>query len=857
MDQPVTPIVANDTLPLPTSRPRAGARLTIGLLRFMYRIWEKGGFLEGVFDAAREYDVNLICFADQRLDAEALQRGWVYDLASPETLDGLIVGGTIGFDVGPELFQTYCQRFASLPRVSAAIRLPGVPWVSVDGFPGMYHAVEHLITVHGHRRIAFIRGPEGMLDANERYEAYLAALAAHQLPLVPALVARGDYSREGGQAAMQQLLLTGADFQAVVAANDGMALGALEVLQAWGLAVPQQVGLVGFDDFSEARLAAIPFTTVRQNIYQVGYQTVSLLVRRLRGEAVPERVGVPTELVVRQSCGCAPQPVALPAAPSHRRVELDATRGSGLAAEREATLAAVLAALQASAKPMQVNYAPASVWESNLSQLWEAFAADLHDEGSTRFGLALENALRQAREYGEPLENWQPALTAFSRQVLPRLSDPRVLRHASVLLQHGQALLGEARLRWQANQQAVLEQTEQQLLEVEIQLMWISEQTDLAQVLSQYLPVLGIRRCYLALYSDRLGALAEPSAVEPDWRQLGERAELFLTCDEQRGVVLTHGLCFPSQQLAPAGLLPEQHRYTLILQSLAFNHQQLGLVGYELEKSDPAVFARLTAQLSHALYRLYLIRRQQLAQQGLELRAAELALANHELEAFSYSVSHDLRAPLRTISGYSQILVEDYGGGLAVEAQRLLGRIQAASYHMSGLIDDMLRLSQVLRSDMRFVPLELSALALDIVGGLQAAAPERHVEVKVAPGITAVADPNLIRIALENLLGNAWKFTARNPAAQIEFGAETQAGETVYFVRDNGAGFDMAYADKLFGAFQRLHAADEFEGTGIGLTIVQRIVRRHAGQIWAEGAPGKGATFSFTLKRQPSPPALL
>ena len=837
------------------SGPRSGSCPTIGLLRFMYRTWERGGFLDGVLDAARDHDVNLICFTDQRLDAGGQQRGWVYDLASPETLDGLIIGGTIAFGYSPDLFQRYCQRFADLPRVSAAIHLPGVPWVSVDGFSGMYQAVEHLIVVHGHRRIAFIRGPGGTLDAEDRYQAYIAALAAHGLPLEPELVAQGDYGRESGSAAMRQLLASGANIQAVAAANDSMAVGAMDVLQAQGIAVPQAMALTGFDDFEEARLGAVPFTTVRQNIYEEGYRAITLVLSLLRGEAVPDHVQVPTELVVRGSCGCAPQfsapavgvsPVPLPATGSVGELE-------ALAGQWETIVAALGRELHKPARPGVTDYAPASAWDKALSQVWESFIADLPEENPARFLATLESVLRQAHEQGQPLENWQAVLAALSRHVLAVLRAPHLLRQAGVLLEHGQVLVGEARLRWQAHRQAVLEQLEGNLQELEAELMATTEQAELALALRRYLPVLGIRRCYLAVYSDRLGALAEPLAEEPDWRRLGDMLELFLTCDDDQGAQLTHGPSFPARQLAPAGMLPDR-RYTFVIQPLASNHRQIGLVGYEVGASDPAVYARLTVHLGHALFRYYLIQRQQLAQQGLEQRAAELALANHELEAFSYSVSHDLRGPLRAISGFSQILIEDYGAGLALEAQQLLARIQAASYQMSGLIDDLLRLSRVMRSDMRLAPLDLSELVTDVVRGLQAAAPDRQVDVSVAAGVTAAADPNLMRIALENLLGNAWKFTARNPAARIEFGARAEGAEEVYFVRDNGAGFDMAYADKLFGAFQRLHGAEEYEGTGIGLTIVQRIIRRHGGQIWAEGAPGRGATFSFTLKRSPLPP---
>ncbi len=228
-------------------------------------------------------------------------------------------------------------------------------------------------------------------------------------------------------------------------------------------------------------------------------------------------------------------------------------------------------------------------------------------------------------------------------------------------------------------------------------------------------------------------------------------------------------------------------------------------------------------------------------------RTSQLELANKELEAFSYSVSHDLRAPLRSIDGFSQALLEDYADRLDPQGQEYLRRARAASQRMAELIDDLLNLARVARADLRREPVDLSAMARAIAGELQRSQPERRAAFVIADGLVASGDPRLLRVALVNLLGNAWKFTGKQPEARIEFGRTHRDGEPAYFVRDDGAGFDMAYVGKLFGPFQRLHGAAEFEGTGIGLATVQRIVHRHGGRVWAEGAVGRGATFYFTL----------
>jgi len=251
---------------------------------------------------------------------------------------------------------------------------------------------------------------------------------------------------------------------------------------------------------------------------------------------------------------------------------------------------------------------------------------------------------------------------------------------------------------------------------------------------------------------------------------------------------------------------------------------------------------------------------------------AELAISNRELESFSYSVAHDLRAPLRSINGFSQILLDTYIDKLNEEGKEYLRRVSEASSRMGQLIDALLSLSRMMRSEVKRERVDLSLLARKIAEELRQRQPDRQVEFIIQPDLMAKADQSLIWMVLENLLSNAWKFTQKQTKARVEFGCtrghdqnerdnqcdqrgqqDNQGGQYdqgdqyVYFVRDNGAGFDMKYADKLFTAFQRLHSDDEFPGTGIGLAIVQRIIHRHGGRIWAEGAVEQGATFYFTL----------
>ncbi len=237
------------------------------------------------------------------------------------------------------------------------------------------------------------------------------------------------------------------------------------------------------------------------------------------------------------------------------------------------------------------------------------------------------------------------------------------------------------------------------------------------------------------------------------------------------------------------------------------------------------------------------------AQDKLKKALLDLERSNKELEVFSYSVSHDLRAPLRSINGFSEALLEEYADKLDMQGKDFLQRVCAASRHMGELIEGLLNLSRVARAPLRQQAMDLSAMARSIANELRQRQPERQVEFVIAEGVMGNSDLHLLEIVLENLLSNAWKFTEKHPRARIEFGVMQKEDETVYFVRDDGAGFDMAYVDKLFGAFQRLHTKNDFEGTGIGLATVQRIIHRHGGRVWAEGGVEKGATFYFTLPK--------
>jgi light-regulated signal transduction histidine kinase (bacteriophytochrome) len=279
---------------------------------------------------------------------------------------------------------------------------------------------------------------------------------------------------------------------------------------------------------------------------------------------------------------------------------------------------------------------------------------------------------------------------------------------------------------------------------------------------------------------------------------------------------------------------------------IEFVNQIANHLGIALQHAE--LLADLRAEINE---RQQAEQRSQELNQGLRQAILELKAVNKELEAFSYSVSHDLRAPLRSVDGFSQALLEDCHEQLDPTGQDYLRRIRTATQRMGQLIDDLLTLSRVTRSDIRIGSVDLSRIASRLCNDLQQSQPERQVEFIIQAGLIAEGDNHLLQVVLENLLNNAWKFTSKHAQSTIEFGSLPQAnGISIYFVRDDGAGFEMAYVNKLFGPFQRLHGIHDFPGNGIGLATVQRIVHRHGGRVWAEGAIEQGATFYFTLAEE-------
>jgi PAS domain S-box-containing protein len=592
------------------------SRPTIGLLSeagtpYHNALWA------GVAGAASELDVNLIFYAGGHIGAPEhdlyVQHNILYDLVAAEKVDGLLICGTLGNYVTTEEFQGFVDRYRPLPMVSV-LRTPGLPHVIGDSEKGMRDLVTHFIEVHGYRRIAFICGPEGSVEAAMRYRAYVDALAEHDLSLDLDLVAPGAFAYETGIDAIRLLLdERKVEFEAVVAANDWMAFGALEVLEERGMRVPEDIALGGFDDTREAMASRPALTTVRQPIHELGRAGVEVLLKLLAGEPVPEQTMLPTKLVVRQSCGCSDPVVAHAAVGSWKR-KRESLQGA-VAVQREAILSEMVQAVEG----------PALVFSSKWAdRLLDAFLEEMSPGSAASkpslqgpFLLALSDVLQQVTAVGGQVSDWQTVISVMRRCLLPYLTNVAVLARAEDTFSQGRVMIGRM-AQWNWARQGV-EDTQQaeELGYLSGDLVAAVGTEQILDVLTHRLPRLGFSAFYLSLYDEQ----KRPS----EWSRLA------LAYDSGGRVEMdADGRRFPTRQLIPDELFPQERRYTWAVESLELRENQFGYIVFE-GSQDGGIYGILARQISSALQGALLVRR-------IQERSAELARQQYILDTFMGNV---------------------------------------------------------------------------------------------------------------------------------------------------------------------------------------------------------------------------
>lgn len=620
-------------------------RPTIGVLIDWIDDAYHSAVLAGIGDAARAADASLICFAGGVLRSplrSSLMRNAVYELAGPETLDGLIVMGALGNTIGAEELSSFCDQYRPLPIVSIAVPLEGTPSVLVDNASGMREAIVHLLDVHGRRRIAFVRGPTANVEAEGRFQAYRDVLAERGREVDPALVVQGDFERASGVQAVESLLEQDVSFDALVAASDEMAIGAMEALRARGVRVPHQIAVVGFDDVADARLAIPPLTTVRQPLGEEGRRATRMLLDAIAGARDAEQyVELHTRLVTRRSCGCGRAAGSREAAGALPRVDetlemIAAERGGRVISEIARALGGPIAG---GAMEMEV-----------AARAEEAFVTEVGGRSPGGFLAAVEDAVRARVAEGREVNAWQDALSALrqgTRSWFP--GRPEQAEHADELVQEARVLVARYAEVAQAAERAHVERLAHGLTETGEALIGSFDRARLLEALTERLPRLGISSAYLSVYRDD--------------RRPSDRARLILAFDAARGgEVFPTGATFPARHLAPPGVLPTDRRGAWVVEPLFFKDDALGFILLEMGPREGIVYEALRDQVSAAIA-------------GAELVAQVIAhdFERQRLLRYVLDVTPDMHRVQPTADLYHTVLAHAIGMMEAVQVERLPG----------------------------------------------------------------------------------------------------------------------------------------------------------------------------------------
>jgi signal transduction histidine kinase/DNA-binding LacI/PurR family transcriptional regulator len=595
-------------------------RKTIGVFASQVgRAWGTQ-FLAGVTDAAQELNVNLVHFIGGKLapapaDDSKISFG-LYDLAKPGQFDGLLLTADIAHDVSEEDLKAFRSTHINTPIVTQSVPLEGATMFIPGNAEGMSTLVRHLIEEHGYKRIAFIRGLKGQIDSEQRFQAYKDELKAHNLRFDEDLVVIGDFTRESGREAVHILLdERKLRFQAVVAANDRMAFGALEALQQRGVRVPDDVAVTGFDDLREAQSMGVPLTTVRQSFYTAGKNALRSLVSRIIGNTVQRQVVTPTQVLIRWSCGCLPENVRQAAVAPR-----DVSKTGRLENKREAAMRALLN----SAGVMDQDPAMAQFRDA-FGRAWDAFLLALNEKTTNDGFLKTVNAMIEImQKHNLPPLVWHNVISMMRRYALGGITSHTVMLRAENLFQQARLLTGELSQRWQAYQRLALEQQENLLQGFSFSMAPAMSIDEIGAAISEHFPEMGIRRWYVMFYSD----VTSPQSISAP---LPESYRLLFQYENTKFEIPRKQTLIGTGQLVPRGKTPEDHRYTAVVMPLTLAKNRFGFMWVEMGPDDWEIYVRIRNLVSSALLRTMLVSQREQAQKEVERLLAEARERTQEL----------------------------------------------------------------------------------------------------------------------------------------------------------------------------------------------------------------------------------
>jgi len=793
----------------------------------------------GVANVAKKHDVNLICFPGKPIGSTLgfeSQANILYDLVDAEIIDGLIIwlaGTTLYVDM--DEVKAFCGRYSALPVVTVGVNIDGIPGVTVDNYHGMRNVISHIVEVHKRTRVAFIRGPVHHQEAQVRYQAYKDILQENGLPFDPNLVVIGDFKESGAKAALNELINhRNARFDALVAASDNMAIAAMKELQGRGFRIPEDISIAGLNDESEGRVISPPLTTGPLHFYEQGCKAAELILDLLAGRSVPENVVLPTQLLVRRSCGCPDLLVMQARAVTEIGYEITA-----IELQRETVLNAVITTLEL--EPTLQNF-------TTLGIIFDALILDIKESTGNLLPLFSE-VFRQSATTVEDFSKWHAAISIFRNQIIPYL-DETALKNAENLFQQIRVMIGETSQRVQAFQRLQAKKRSKVLSDINQQLSATIDGQELLDILKTTLPQLDISSCFISLYEDP----TSPTTL----------ARLVLAYNEHGSIQLDPSdTIFPSRNLIPANIPLEDHPYSLIVEPLYFRDDQLGIALIEAVSEQEEVYEILRGQISGALKRTRLaknnielynnaLRAQKISEEGRYLAEQ----ANSMKSRFLATVSHELRTPLTLIIGMIEMMLAEDEKSLTLlpaSFHRDLNSIRNSSQHLARLISDVLDLasSQAGELHLSCEPINLETFIQEIVLLSGAIVREKGLvwRVELTPWLPVVwADRTRLKQIVLNLVSNATKFTKQGEVALIVAYRDNQV---TFKVSDTGIGIPLDEQAKIFDEFRQSERTTRrgYGGMGLGLAITRRLVELHNGEIGvvSSGEEGNGSTFSFTL----------
>lgn len=802
-------------------------RPTIGLL--FRSFWHSNiNRWDGVLKAAQDLDVNLITYIGGILNSPEgyeSQSNVLYQMVDREKIDALIIWPlTIGMCVTREEMEAFLRQYQQFPLVSVESSYDGIPSVLQSDYLGLRELIVHLVTSHQISRIAFLRGPDNNTAAEKRYRSYQGVLQELNLPFDKKLVSTPVKWSRGADAIKELLddrrLKPGIDFEAIIAANSTIMIDALPVLHERGIKIPDDLRVVGFDNLYQSKATYPPLTVAFSNFQDLSRKAVEIALDMLNGKAVPEKTIIPTRLLIRRSCGCCWK-------------TLENGLKNGLVMDEEDFSASVV-------KERIVAELIQTGIESLKAVQWgEKLVKDFSSELKNSSGIFIKTLTELMEQInvisGEEFIYWQNILSELQRITESSFSnDYDIDRRANETLHQARIIVNEISER-KLVEKGILNKYKTDILqEIGASLIATFNLDQIKNLMLKELPRLGIPACYLSLY--------ENSEAPLEWSRL-------IWAFNQKGLIdiPEGGIRFPSSSLLPDGILPEDQRYSIVVEPLYFEKEQIGFVIFKCGPEDGLIYTVLRTMLSNAIWGANLLQKQQQTEEDLKKKAAELARSNAELEQFAYIVSHDLQEPLRKILAFGERFKKVCPKNLNEKALDYLGRMQSAASSMQGLINDLLSYSRVTTKVRTFEKVNLTEICREVLSDLEPRIMQSKAQVMHGDLPVIVADPLQMRQLFQNLLVNALKFQRNDTIPVVKVYPTLTRDSVEIIIEDNGIGIAKEYQQRIFGVFERLHGRNVYEGSGIGLAICKKIVDRHGGKIMIQSEVEKGSKFIVRL----------